>query len=68
MKSKRSALFTLGGLAAAVALSVAVLIALPGAATAAWPDKPIRWVVEYAAGGGSDFWFTLRCAPEAQFA
>jgi len=34
-------------------LSVATL-ALPIAAAAAYPDKPIEWVVPYPAGGGSD--------------
>ena len=30
------------------------LVALPLAAAAAFPDKPIEWVVPYPAGGGSD--------------
>lgn len=34
-------------------MSVATL-ALPLAAAAAYPDKPIEWVVPYPAGGGSD--------------
>lgn len=32
----------------------AALFALPLAASAAYPDKPIEWVVPYPAGGGSD--------------
>jgi tripartite-type tricarboxylate transporter receptor subunit TctC len=32
----------------------AALLALPLAASAAYPDKPIEWVVPYPAGGGSD--------------
>jgi tripartite-type tricarboxylate transporter receptor subunit TctC len=32
----------------------AALFALPLAAAAAYPDKPIEWVVPYPAGGGSD--------------
>ncbi len=41
-----------------VICSAAVLAAsgLPGPAQAqAWPTKPVRWVVAYPAGGGSDF-------------
>jgi tripartite-type tricarboxylate transporter receptor subunit TctC len=40
---------SLGGLAAAAAL--------PGIARAQapWPSRPLRWIVPYAAGGGSDF-------------
>ncbi|WP_439594844.1 Bug family tripartite tricarboxylate transporter substrate binding protein [Falsiroseomonas sp.] len=40
---------SLGGLAAAALL--------PGAAhaQAAWPSRPLRWIVPYAPGGGSDF-------------
>lgn len=34
----------------------AAAVLAPGAALAqAWPTKPIRWVVAYPAGGGSDF-------------
>ena len=32
------------------------LVAAPLAAQAqAWPSKPVRWLVPYPAGGGSDF-------------
>ena len=35
---------------------IAAGMAAPWAARAqAWPSKPIRWVVAYPAGGGSDF-------------
>ena len=37
-----------------IALLLAAASALPLAAHAAWPDKPIRLVVPYAAGGGAD--------------
>jgi len=38
------------------ALAASPLAALPaGAGAQAWPSKPIRWVVPYPAGGGSDF-------------
>ena len=43
--------------AAAVAASVAIFLGLassPGAARAEWPEKPIRVVVPWPAGGGSD--------------
>jgi tripartite-type tricarboxylate transporter receptor subunit TctC len=43
--SRRLCLLTIGALALAPALSQAQ----------AWPNKPIRWVVAYPAGGGSDF-------------
>jgi tripartite-type tricarboxylate transporter receptor subunit TctC len=37
-------------------LSAAALIAISGTAQAqTYPDKPIKWVVGYPAGGGSDF-------------
>lgn len=39
----------------AVTLSAAMLAALPpGAAAQAYPNKPIRLIVPYPAGGGSD--------------
>jgi tripartite-type tricarboxylate transporter receptor subunit TctC len=41
-------------LAGVTALSFAVMAA-PARAQSAWPDKPIRWIVAYPAGGGSDF-------------
>src|SRR5690606_12326515 len=40
-------------------LALAALLSAPLAATtvaqAAYPEQPIRWIVPYAAGGGSDF-------------
>lgn len=39
---------------AALALAAAALLPF-GAQAQAWPTKPIRWVVAYPAGGGSDF-------------
>ncbi|MGO4328892.1 Bug family tripartite tricarboxylate transporter substrate binding protein [Cupriavidus sp. 2TAF22] len=41
----------------ALGLGLAALPWLPGAAFAdpAFPTKPVRWIVPYAAGGGSDF-------------
>ncbi len=39
---------------AALAFAAAALLPL-GAQAQAWPAKPIRWVVAYPAGGGSDF-------------
>lgn len=47
---------TLLSLAAATPL-VPMLSALPSAAQAAdaWPARPIKWIVAYPAGGGSDF-------------
>ncbi|WP_343631500.1 tripartite tricarboxylate transporter substrate binding protein [Roseateles sp.] len=43
-------------LSAAAAAGVSTLSLLPAAARAdTWPSKPIRWVVAYPAGGGSDF-------------
>jgi tripartite-type tricarboxylate transporter receptor subunit TctC len=30
------------------------LAVLPGAAAAAWPERPIKWIVAYAPGGGTD--------------
>ncbi len=51
----RRALLRLGAVSGACALT-ALLPAAAGAAEPAWPAaKPIRWVVAYPAGGGSDF-------------
>ena len=44
--SRRAALL------AAAAASAA--LALPRAARAAWPERPVRWLVGYPAGGGTD--------------
>ncbi|HEY0819109.1 MAG TPA: tripartite tricarboxylate transporter substrate binding protein [Rhizobacter sp.] len=39
-----------------VGLALAGALAAPGLALAdTWPSKPVRWVVAYPAGGGSDF-------------
>lgn len=38
-----------------LALAVAGLAPLAVQAQPAWPSKPVRWVVAYPAGGGSDF-------------
>jgi hypothetical protein len=40
---------TLGGLATAAMLPTVA------SAQAPWPQRPLRWIVPYAAGGGSDF-------------
>ena len=34
---------------------ILTVVAIPATAQQAFPDKPIRWLVPYAAGGGSDF-------------
>lgn len=38
----------------ALALLLAVLAALPAAAQAPWPDRPIRMIVVFPPGGGTD--------------
>ncbi|MCJ0766182.1 Bug family tripartite tricarboxylate transporter substrate binding protein [Variovorax terrae] len=38
-----------------IALGVLAATRLAGAQTSAFPDRPIRWIVGYPAGGGSDF-------------
>ena len=40
--------------AAAVAVTVAVLAGVPRPAAAGWPEKPVRIVVAYVAGGATD--------------
>jgi len=55
---RRALLLRLTPFLAALLCGAAVLAAglLPAAAQAqAWPAKPVRWVVAYPAGGGSDF-------------
>ena len=42
------------------------LLALPVAAAAAYPDKPIEWVVPYPAGGGSDVVARILSVPMGQ--
>ncbi|WP_295850057.1 tripartite tricarboxylate transporter substrate-binding protein, partial [uncultured Xylophilus sp.] len=37
------------------ALAVALLATTAGAMAQTFPAKPVRWIVPYAAGGGSDF-------------
>ena len=39
---------------AAVAAFLTILTLLPGRAAAEWPDKPVRVIVPYAAGGAND--------------
>ena len=50
------------------ALALAGLSAtlLPGAARAAWPEAPLKWIVAYAAGGGSDTLARLLAARMAE--
>ena len=43
-----------GALAAAMALSAGIGTAPGALAQAAWPDRPIRWIVGYPPGGASD--------------
>ena len=54
----RRALLRSAGLAA-----LAAALAPAAAQTAAWPSKPVRWVVAYPAGGGSAF-LTRQLAPQ----
>lgn len=41
-------------IAGAVALSAAGLVRTPAARAAAWPDKPVRMIIPFAAGGATD--------------
>ena len=41
-------------ISAAVAAFLAILAMLPGRAAAEWPDKPVRIIVAYSAGGAND--------------
>jgi tripartite-type tricarboxylate transporter receptor subunit TctC len=34
--------------------AAALALAAPRAARAAWPERPVRWIVGYPAGGGTD--------------
>jgi len=36
-------------------LAASALLPLPALAQGTWPNRPLRWVVPYAPGGGSDF-------------
>ncbi|GAA0575152.1 tripartite tricarboxylate transporter substrate binding protein [Craurococcus roseus] len=38
----------------AALLATAALAVAPRAARAAWPERPVRWIVGYPAGGGTD--------------
>ena len=40
--------------AALAAAGLAALMPLRGARAQHYPDRPIKWIVPYAAGGGSD--------------
>lgn len=46
---------TLGRYTRAIACSLITLTAAAPALASDYPSKPIRWIVPYAAGGGSDF-------------
>jgi tripartite-type tricarboxylate transporter receptor subunit TctC len=39
---------------AALLAAVSAIVAAPRAARAAWPERPVRWIVGYPAGGGTD--------------
>ena len=38
----------------AALLAASAIAAVPRAARAAWPERPVRWIVGYPAGGGTD--------------
>src|SRR5688572_17647507 len=42
-------------LARCVVAALSLVVAAAGASAQSYPAKPIRWIVPYAAGGGSDF-------------
>ncbi|MFZ6764159.1 Bug family tripartite tricarboxylate transporter substrate binding protein [Pseudoroseomonas sp. WGS1072] len=50
----------------ALALSALGAALLPRAARAAWPEGPVKWIVAYAAGGGSDTLARLLAARMAE--
>lgn len=54
MTSRRTLIRSLIAIGPAVA-GLAVLAVAPHAGAQSYPAKPIRWIVPYAAGGGSDF-------------
>jgi tripartite-type tricarboxylate transporter receptor subunit TctC len=42
-------------LATAALVAAPMVVAFAPAQAASWPDQPVRWIVPYPAGGGSDF-------------
>jgi tripartite-type tricarboxylate transporter receptor subunit TctC len=44
----------LGGGLRGIAAALAALLWLGGPAAAAWPERPVRWIVAYPAGAGTD--------------
>lgn len=53
-------------MALALMICTALLSALPAARAADFPAKPLRWVVPYPAGGGSDFMARVVAQPLGQ--